>query len=63
MNTPTAILSEEHQNILKVVNALIRESGKLEADEKINKDFFLKVIDFIDTDIEAFINNLPSKAN
>jgi len=28
MNTPTAILSEEHQNILKVVNALIRESGK-----------------------------------
>jgi len=54
MNSPTSMLSEEHQNILKVVNALIHESGKLETDGKINKDFFLKAIDFIETYADKF---------
>jgi len=40
------ILSKEHENILKVVDALESEIGKLE-NKSINVNFFEKVIDFI----------------
>ena len=44
---PTKILSEEHQNILKIIEALIKESGALGAGKEIDKTFFEKAIDFI----------------
>ena len=47
MKKSTQILSEEHQNILKIVEALIKKSALLEAGEEINKSFFEKAIDFI----------------
>jgi hemerythrin-like domain-containing protein len=42
----TKILSDEHQNILKVVDLLEKECDSLKQKE-IDKDFFEKVIDFI----------------
>ena len=44
---PTLILSKEHQNILKVVNALLAESNALENGKQLDKGFFLHAIDFI----------------
>lgn len=44
---PTAILSEEHQHILKVIDRLIKECDGLRAGDEINKLFFEKVIDFV----------------
>ncbi|HJN57235.1 MAG: hemerythrin domain-containing protein [Candidatus Woesearchaeota archaeon] len=44
---PTAMLSEEHQSILKVINALIKECDALEQKKELDKDFFEKAIDFI----------------
>ena len=44
---PTKILVDEHQHILKVINALIKECNDLESGKKIDKDFFTKAIDFI----------------
>ena len=41
------ILSEEHQNILKVIEILENECEAIEEGKKIDKDFFEKVIDFI----------------
>ena len=43
---PTKILSDEHKNILKIVNILADECKSLEQ-KAIDKDFFEKVIDFI----------------
>mgnify|MGYP001288102147 CR=1 FL=1 len=45
--TPTKILSDEHQNILKVIDALIKECNALESGKELSKDFFEKAIDFI----------------
>lgn len=47
MSTVTKILSDEHKNILKVIDALSTECDNLESGGKINKDFFEKTIDFI----------------
>lgn len=47
MNTPTKILSAEHQNILKVINVLVKECDALESEKDLDKTFFTKVIDFI----------------
>ncbi|MFH1209729.1 MAG: hemerythrin domain-containing protein [archaeon] len=44
------ILSDEHKNILKVIEALNRECNNLESGkrlEKLDKEFFKKAIDFI----------------
>jgi hemerythrin-like domain-containing protein len=43
----TKILSEEHQNILKVIDALTKECSSLESGKDLDKDFFEKAIDFI----------------
>jgi len=42
---PTEMLANEHEHILKVVNALIRECSK--DTQNINKEFFEGAIDFI----------------
>ena len=41
------ILSEEHKNILKVIDTLLKECDSLQSTNKINKDFFKKTINFI----------------
>ena len=43
------ILSEEHQNILRIIEILESECDTIENEDskKLNKDFFTKVIDFI----------------
>lgn len=47
MNIPTQILSSEHQNILKIVDALVKECEDLESGKELDKKFFVKAIDFI----------------
>lgn len=47
MKKPTEILSEEHQNILKVIDALLKECDVLESGKDLDRDFFEKAIDFI----------------
>ena len=46
-NSVTAVLSDEHVHILKVVNALVRECDVLRAEKLIDKVFFSKAVDFI----------------
>jgi hemerythrin-like domain-containing protein len=41
------ILSEEHQNILKVIEILEKECDAIEDSKELDKDFFEKTIDFI----------------
>src|SRR3989338_3103473 len=47
MKTALQILSEEHQNILKVIDALMKECDSLKSVDKIDKVFLKKIIDFI----------------
>jgi len=47
MDTPTKILAEEHQNILKVIDALLKQCDALESGGGLDKDFFNKAIEFI----------------
>ncbi|MBU1131309.1 hemerythrin domain-containing protein [Patescibacteria group bacterium] len=47
MKTALQILTHEHENILKIIDSLLKECDSLEKDGKINKDFFDEVIDFI----------------
>jgi len=45
--TALKMLSDEHQNILKVIDALLKESQSLESEKEINTGFFRKAINFI----------------
>ncbi len=47
MSITTQILSDEHKNILKVVNVLVNECDSLESGKNLDKNFFIKAIDFI----------------
>lgn len=47
MQKQTKILSDEHQVILKVVDALEKQCGILREKKEINRDFLKKSIDFI----------------
>lgn len=47
MGEPTKILSEEHQHILKVTEALLKECKLLESGKGIDAAFFKKAIEFI----------------
>ncbi|RJQ31016.1 cation-binding protein [Candidatus Parcubacteria bacterium] len=47
MNKPTTILSDEHVNILKVIDILSKEVGLLETRKNLDKQFFEKAIRFI----------------
>lgn len=47
MKTALQMLSDEHKNILKVIDALLKECDSLESGKHINKDFFTKSIAFI----------------
>lgn len=54
MEKPTTILSEEHQHILKVLDALRRECESIQAGGEVNKNFFSKAIDFIKNYADKF---------
>ncbi|MEK9183875.1 MAG: hemerythrin domain-containing protein [Patescibacteria group bacterium] len=54
MEKPTKILSDEHKNILKVIEALAKECDRLGAGVEIDKDFFKKAIDFIKNYADKF---------
>lgn len=44
----TQALSEEHQNILKVIDAVLKECNEIEGGGKdLDKEYFTKVVDFI----------------
>lgn len=43
----TQVLSDEHQNILKVIKALKKECQKIENGQEVDKEFFTTAIDFI----------------
>ena len=47
METALKILSDEHQNILKVIDTLLKECDFIQSGNKIDKDFFKKIIDFV----------------
>lgn len=47
MKTALQILSGEHQNILKVIDALLKECASLEKGEEVNKSFFREATDFV----------------
>ncbi|NUQ56949.1 MAG: hemerythrin domain-containing protein [Candidatus Paceibacter sp.] len=47
MKKPTQILSDEHKNILTVIDSLLRKCDGLEGGEEINDDFFRRAIEFI----------------
>ncbi len=47
MKNITAVLSDEHQNILRVIDATISECEQIENGKKLENTFFENVIDFI----------------
>lgn len=54
MKTALKILSDEHKNILEVINALIKECDSIESRKEIDKDFFKKTIDFVKSYADKF---------
>jgi hemerythrin-like domain-containing protein len=54
MRTTGQILSEEHQNILKVIGALKRETSKIEDGAALDEKFFYSAVDFIRNYADAF---------
>jgi len=47
MEQISKMLSTEHENILKVINRILEECDKIEDEKRIDKEFFIKAIDFI----------------
>jgi hemerythrin-like domain-containing protein len=47
MKETTKMLVNEHKNILKVVDALVKECDAIDSGKKIDKDFLQKIINFI----------------
>ncbi|MEK7189792.1 MAG: hemerythrin domain-containing protein [Patescibacteria group bacterium] len=47
MRETTKILSAEHQNILKMLDALLKECAALESGQQLKKSFFEKAVEFI----------------
>lgn len=43
----TDVLSEEHQNILKVIDGVLKECNEIEGGKALDKEYFAEVIDFI----------------
>ncbi|MBR8536048.1 hemerythrin domain-containing protein [Carboxylicivirga sediminis] len=54
MKNITQILSDEHQTILKVIDAVLKECTELESGKTLNIDFFKKTIDFIKNYADKF---------
>ena len=54
MDEPTKMLSEEHQQILKVIEALVKECNLLQSGKGIDAVFFKKTIEFIKNYADKF---------
>jgi hemerythrin-like domain-containing protein len=54
MKNITQILSEEHQTILKVINAALKECTEIENGKALKLEFFKKTIDFIKNYADKF---------
>ncbi len=54
MKNVTQVLSEEHQNILKVLNIVLEECEQLTYGKKLDKKFFNEVIEFIKNYADGF---------
>ena len=50
----TQVLSEEHQNILKVIDGVLKECNEIEGGEDLDKGYFSEVIDFIKNYADAY---------
>ncbi len=54
MERATTILSKEHQNIIRVLDVIEAECNTILSDKQIDKDFFIKAIDFIKNYADKF---------
>lgn len=54
MKKPTTILSDEHKNILKVIDSVLKKCDELEAGDEIDKEFFIRAVDFIKNYADKF---------
>ena len=54
MKKITEILSDEHKNILKLIEALAKECERLSAGAETDKNFFAKSVDFIKNYADKF---------
>jgi len=54
MKNITQILSDEHQNILRVISAALSECTEIENGKELNIEFFEKTIDFIKNYADKF---------
>lgn len=54
MKKAIKILSNEHKNILKMIDILLKECQEIELGKKVNKDFFKKGIDFVKIYVDKF---------
>lgn len=50
----TQVLSEEHQNILKVIDGVLNECNEIEGGKDLEKSYFAEVIDFIKNYADAY---------
>jgi hemerythrin-like domain-containing protein len=54
MKNVTQILSDEHQNILRVIDSVLIECDQIESGKELDHTFFEKVIDFIKNYADTF---------
>lgn len=54
MKKPTQILSDEHKNILCVINRILKECDGIDSDNSLNENFFIKAVDFIKNYADKF---------
>ena len=54
MKKLTTILSDEHKNILSVIDSVFKKCDKIEAGDEIDKDFFARAVDFIKNYADKF---------
>jgi hemerythrin-like domain-containing protein len=50
----TQVLTEEHQNILKVIEGVLKECNEIESGKDLDKGYFAEVIDFIKNYADAY---------
>ena len=54
LKKPTTILSDEHKNILCVINRILKECGKIDSGGNIDEAFFQKAVSFIKNYADKF---------
>ena len=57
MKKSTTILSDEHKNILKVIDSVLKKCDEIEIGKEIDKEFFVRAIDFIKNYADKFHHN------